>query len=54
MLVEPHIMIQGTGYIVERFSYVPVFVAIAFCLPLGALCTQVLIRSNRVAAEDGL
>ncbi len=47
-------MIQGAGYIVEHFSYVPVFVAIAFCLPLGALCTQLLVRPNRVVVEDGV
>jgi MFS transporter, ACS family, aldohexuronate transporter len=46
------VMIQGTGYIVEHFSYVPVFVAVAFCLPLGAFCTQVLVRPNRVVAEN--
>ena len=41
------VMIQVTGYIVEHFSYVPAFAAIAFCLPLGALCTQVLVRQSR-------
>lgn len=41
------VMIQATGYIVRRFSYAPVFAAIAFCLPLGALCTQVLVRESR-------
>ncbi|HKV04874.1 MAG TPA: MFS transporter [Candidatus Acidoferrales bacterium] len=41
------VMIQATGYVVGRFSYVPVFAAIAFCLPLGAICTQVLVRQKR-------
>ena len=44
--------IQATGYVVERFSYVPAFFAVAFCLPIGALCAQLFVDSKRsVTAE---
>jgi ACS family hexuronate transporter-like MFS transporter len=36
--------VQGAGYIVERFSFVPMFVGMAFFLPAAALCTQLLVR----------
>lgn len=39
------------GHIVQRFSYMPVFVMMAFFLPAGALCAQKLIRSD-VPVQD--
>jgi MFS transporter, ACS family, hexuronate transporter len=44
--------VQASGYIVERFSYIPLFVGIAFFLPMGALCTQMLVRSKRLVPEE--
>jgi ACS family hexuronate transporter-like MFS transporter len=35
--------IQLAGYIVERYSYTPVFVLVAFLLPIAALLTQWLV-----------
>jgi ACS family hexuronate transporter-like MFS transporter len=36
--------VQAAGYMVERFSFVPVFTAVAFFLPMAALCTLVFVR----------
>lgn len=44
--------VQASGHIVERFSYIPLFVGIAFFLPMGALCTQMLVRSKRFVPEE--
>jgi nitrate/nitrite transporter NarK len=38
--------VQAAGYMVERFSYVPVFFGVAFFLPMAALCTLVLVGST--------
>jgi len=43
--------VQAAGYMVERFSFVPVFFGVAFFLPIAALCTLVLVRST-VPAEN--
>ena len=43
--------VQAAGYIVERFSYVPVFFGAAFFLPMAALCTLVLVRSTLPVAD---
>ncbi len=37
---------QLAGHVVERFSYTPVFVVIAFLLPAGAACAQWLVPSE--------
>jgi MFS transporter, ACS family, aldohexuronate transporter len=38
--------VQLAGYIVERYSYGPVFLMVAFLLPAAALLTQVLVSSE--------
>jgi ACS family hexuronate transporter-like MFS transporter len=43
--------VQAAGYLVERFSYVPVFFGVAFFLPMAALCTLVLVGSTVPAAN---
>jgi ACS family hexuronate transporter-like MFS transporter len=43
--------VQAAGYMVERFSYVPVFFGAAFFLPMAALCTLVLVRSTLPVAD---
>lgn len=44
--------VHATGYIVERFSYVPLFVGMAFFLPLGALCAQMLVRPKHSGQDE--
>lgn len=44
--------VQATGYVVEHFSYVPLFVGMAFFLPLGALCAQMLVRPKHFGPEQ--
>jgi ACS family hexuronate transporter-like MFS transporter len=43
--------VQAAGYMVERFSYVPVFLAVAFFLPMAALCTLVFVRPTLPIAD---
>lgn len=38
--------IWAAGHIVERFSYGPLFVLVAFFLPMGAICAQIVLRST--------
>jgi hypothetical protein len=38
--------IQAAGYVVERYSYVPAFVAMAFFLPMGVACASLVLRSH--------
>lgn len=44
--------VQGAGYLVDHYSYTPVFVATAFCLPIGALLTQVLLHSEETTSAE--
>ena len=44
--------VQGAGYLVDRFSYVPVFLTVAFFLPAGALCAQLLVPSGTEKPES--
>ena len=37
--------IWAAGHIVERFSYGPLFLLVAFFLPMGAICAQIVLRS---------
>ena len=46
--------VQAAGYIVERFSFVPVFFGVAFFLPIAALCTLALVRFTVPAAKRPL
>jgi MFS transporter, ACS family, aldohexuronate transporter len=41
---------QFTGLVVEKISYTPAFVLVAFFLPLGAICAQWLIPSQEHSA----
>jgi len=43
--------VQAAGYMVERFSYVPVFFGVAFFLPMAAMSTLVLVKSAVPAAN---
>jgi len=43
--------VQASGYVVERFSYLPLFFGMALFLPLGALCAQILVCPKRSVAE---
>jgi ACS family hexuronate transporter-like MFS transporter len=43
--------VQAAGYVVERFSYVPVFFGVALFLPIGALCALAFVRSRLPAAN---
>jgi len=43
--------IWSAGYIVQRFSYGPLFLLVAFFLPIGALCAQTLVRSETRVRE---
>jgi len=38
-------VIQFTGHVVERLSYTPVFILVAFMLPTASLCAQWLVPS---------
>lgn len=46
--------VQLGGYIVERFSYTPVFVFVALLLPAGALLTQWLVPSEAAARDQAV
>ncbi len=43
--------IWSAGHIVQRFSYGPLFLLVAFFLPAGALCAQLLVRSEAPVPE---
>lgn len=38
--------ILAAGYVVERYSYVPAFVAMAFFLPMGVTCATLVLRAH--------
>jgi len=41
------VVMQFIGHVVERFSYTPVFVLVAFLLPAGALSIQWLVTGKQ-------
>ena len=43
--------VQGAGYIVERFSYAPLFLGMTLFLPLAAFFAQMLARAQGQEAE---
>ncbi len=46
--------IRMAGHIVQRFSYGPLFAMVAFFLPLGAICAQLLVHAELPAPQKKL
>ena len=45
-------VIQFTGHVVERFSYTPVFLLVAFLLPAGSICAHFMVSSTTKATTS--
>jgi hypothetical protein len=46
--------ILAAGYVVQRYSYVPAFVAMAFFLPMGVTCASLVLRSHARRIQNAL